>query len=56
MSSDALTAFDASCFDGRYVTGDIDMAYLDALESERVTAKAAADLEKKDKKDDDELE
>ena len=56
VSSDALTAFDASCFDGRYVTGDIDMAYLDALESERVTAKAAADLEKKDKKDDDELE
>ena len=27
-----LTEFDASCFDGAYVTGDIDDAYLDHLE------------------------
>jgi amidophosphoribosyltransferase len=29
----ALKDFDASCFDGRYVTGDITPAYLDALEA-----------------------
>jgi amidophosphoribosyltransferase len=32
----ALTEFDASCFDGRYITGDIDMAYLDALEAAKI--------------------
>lgn len=31
----ALTVFDASCFDGCYVTGDVDEAYLDAVESRR---------------------
>ena len=30
-----LTVFDASCFDGCYVTGDIDEYYLDAVESRR---------------------
>jgi amidophosphoribosyltransferase len=27
----AVTSFDASCFDGKYITGDIDQAYLDSL-------------------------
>lgn len=30
-----LTVFDAACFDGCYVTGDIDAAYLDAVEGNR---------------------
>jgi amidophosphoribosyltransferase len=31
----ALNAFDTSCFDGDYVTGDVTPAYLDAIESAR---------------------
>jgi amidophosphoribosyltransferase len=31
--------FEASCFDGKYITGDITEAYLDALEAARNTAK-----------------
>ncbi|MHA6910788.1 amidophosphoribosyltransferase [Ralstonia pseudosolanacearum] len=31
----ALRDFEASCFDGHYVTGDIDEAYLDRLEASR---------------------
>jgi len=27
----ALTAFESSCFNGQYVTGDIDAAYLERL-------------------------
>jgi amidophosphoribosyltransferase len=30
-----LTIFDASCFDGCYITGDIDEYYLDAVEGKR---------------------
>ena len=30
-----LTVFDASCFDGCYITGDIDAYYLDAVEGKR---------------------
>jgi len=30
-----LTVFDASCFDGAYITGDIDDYYLDAVEGKR---------------------
>ena len=30
-----LTLFDASCFEGCYITGDIDAAYLDAVEGNR---------------------
>ena len=30
-----LTLFDASCFDGCYITGDIDEHYLDAVEGKR---------------------
>src|SRR3546814_2432128 len=31
----ALTEFDSSCFNGRYVTGDIDEAYLERLSATR---------------------
>ncbi|TWG89128.1 amidophosphoribosyltransferase [Cupriavidus gilardii J11] len=37
----ALRDFEASCFDGRYITGDIDEAYLERLE----TARSQADRE-----------
>ena len=30
-----LTEFDASCFDGCYITGDVDESYLDAVEGNR---------------------
>jgi len=30
-----ITRFDASCFNGNYVTGDIDQSYLDSLQSSR---------------------
>ena len=30
-----LTVFDASCFDGCYITGDVDEYYLDAIEGNR---------------------
>ena len=33
--SDRITDFDASCFDGRYVTGDVDEQYLAAVGSSR---------------------
>ena len=36
-----ITRFDCSCFDGEYVTGDIDAAYLDALEESRSKPAAA---------------
>jgi len=37
-----LTQFEASCFDGRYVTGDVTSDYLNAVETRR---DAARDLE-----------
>ncbi|MGA7813565.1 amidophosphoribosyltransferase [Caballeronia sp.] len=39
----ALGEFDASCFDGKYVTGDITTEYLDRLESARLTPQAQSD-------------
>lgn len=39
----ALQNFEASCFDGHYVTGDITESYLDALEAARNTSAAKAD-------------
>lgn len=36
-----LTQFDASCFDGYYITGDIDESYLDAVEARRNKPKSA---------------
>ena len=38
VSNGALSVFDASCFNGQYITGDIDLAYLDALEQDKVDA------------------
>ncbi|HAT30596.1 MAG TPA: amidophosphoribosyltransferase [Janthinobacterium sp.] len=38
----ALTSFEASCFDGVYVTGDVSQAYLDRLEYARHNPKVAA--------------
>jgi amidophosphoribosyltransferase len=38
-----LTVFDASCFDGCYITGDIDDYYLDAVEGKRGGKPAKAD-------------
>ena len=38
----ALTSFEASCFDGVYVTGDVSQEYLDRLEYARHHPKAAA--------------
>jgi amidophosphoribosyltransferase len=35
--------FDASCFDGCYITGDIDDYYLDAVESKRGGKPAKSD-------------
>lgn len=39
----AMKNFDASCFDGHYVTGDITPEYLDALEKERLAPEAQSD-------------
>jgi amidophosphoribosyltransferase len=39
----ALREFDASCFDGNYITGDIDSAYLDRLETSRLAPQAQSD-------------
>jgi amidophosphoribosyltransferase len=39
----ALTAFETSCFDGIYITGDITQAYLDAIECSRLGDKAEHD-------------
>lgn len=37
-SNPSLTQFDSSCFDGKYVTGDIDAAYLNRIEAARSDA------------------
>lgn len=42
-SNPKLDTFDASCFDGKYVTGDVDAAYLNRIESAR------SDVNKKEK-------
>ncbi len=39
----ALTSFDASCFDGQYVTGDVTPAYLDQIEAQRIAAGSGGD-------------
>ncbi len=41
-----IKSFEASCFDGFYVTGDITESYLDALEAARNTSAAKADRQK----------
>lgn len=37
----AIEEFDCSCFDGKYITGDITPAYLDKIENGRLTSKSA---------------
>ena len=41
-----LKDFEASCFDGHYITGDITESYLDALEAARNTSDAMADRQR----------
>jgi amidophosphoribosyltransferase len=41
-----LKNFEASCFDGHYITGDITESYLDALEAARNTSAAKADRQR----------
>ena len=43
-----LTVFDASCFDGCYITGDIDEYYLDAVEGKRAGKPAKSNDEDDD--------
>jgi len=38
--------FEASCFDGNYITGDITESYLDALEAQRNSSAAQADRQR----------
>jgi amidophosphoribosyltransferase len=39
----ALTSFEASCFDGVYITGDVTLEYLDRIERARLAPRAADD-------------
>lgn len=41
-----IQQFEASCFDGHYITGDITESYLDALEAARNTSAAKADRQR----------
>ena len=41
-----IKQFEASCFDGNYITGDITESYLDALEAARNTSAAMADRQR----------
>ena len=43
ISNPNIKQFDCSCFDGKYITGDIDAAYLNRIEAAR------GDLNKKQK-------
>jgi amidophosphoribosyltransferase len=38
-----LKVFEASCFDGRYITGDVSPEYLDRIEAARNAATDAAE-------------
>ncbi len=40
-----IQSFDASCFDGQYITGDISSAYLNAIEERRSNGKANRKVE-----------
>jgi amidophosphoribosyltransferase len=43
LSNNTIKEFDCSCFDGKYVTGDVDAAYLNRIEAAR------GDMNKKNK-------
>ncbi len=50
--STEIESFDASCFSGEYVTGDVTQDYLDALELERSdSAKVKRDVRARDEED-----
>jgi amidophosphoribosyltransferase len=40
-----LTQFEASCFDGKYITGDVTADYLSQLAEERNAARGETDSE-----------
>ena len=40
-SGGQITSFETSCFDGKYITGDITPAYLDELEAKRLSPLSA---------------
>ena len=42
----ALTRFEASCFDGHYITGDVSAGYLDQLEAGRLLTGTGSDEER----------
>ena len=44
----ALTQFEASCFDGKYITGDVTDAYLTRVAGERDIARGQADADERD--------
>jgi amidophosphoribosyltransferase len=44
-ASRGLTEFEASCFDGKYITGDITADYLSHLAIERHAARGEADVD-----------
>jgi amidophosphoribosyltransferase len=39
----ALKEFEASCFDGNYITGDVTTEYLDRIETARLAPQAQSD-------------
>ncbi|NCW89779.1 MAG: amidophosphoribosyltransferase, partial [Rhodocyclales bacterium] len=43
-----ITGFDDSCFTGNYITGDVDAAYLDAVEKSRQKPSAPATSQEDD--------
>jgi amidophosphoribosyltransferase len=43
MVNPAITCFDTSCFDGRYITGDITPEYLAKIEHARNTPRPSSD-------------
>jgi amidophosphoribosyltransferase len=45
-SGGRVTQFEASCFSGEYITGDVDEAYLEAMESRRSSPLSPKDKEK----------
>ncbi|MYN12204.1 amidophosphoribosyltransferase [Pusillimonas sp. TS35] len=47
----AMKQFESSCFNGKYVTGDIDAAYLDRLEQTRGTLPPAGEMATNEKED-----
>jgi len=45
MLNPKLKSFETSCFDGKYITGDITSDYLQAIETQRDAARDAGEEE-----------